>query len=174
MVNKLQKIIMRYIYILFLLSLVTLTSCERSKETGFVKKVSIKETLPVTQIESNNITEEHVDLFAQTIVINSQEKLTDTFNSLEISNCDEINTIDYEKNTLLVRFFVSFNLLPVSSVAHSLYYYPEEKYYEYYLQLESLEFKETDNIVFYYTGIIIDKIEDSFIKASTVNRIGKK
>ena len=160
--------------ILFLLSVITLTSCESNEEADFVKKVSIKEVLPVTQIESNNITEEQfVDLYSQTTVINSREKLTDTFNRLGISNCDEMNNIDYEEKTLLVRFFFSFKSLPVTSVAHFLYYHPKENYYDYHLRFESTEFKETDNIVLYYTGIVIDKIEDSNIKSSFGNTIGK-
>ena len=54
-------------------------------------------------------------------------------------------------------------------------YYHEEDYYEYYLTIESPAFKETDKINFYYTGIVIKKIEDdSSIKSSFSNIIGKE
>ena len=154
------------IRVLFLFAIIALTSCERDKEEVAVKRVPIKEILPVIKIESYEITEKHADLFTEAIAINSQEELTGIFNSLGTNNCDEMNKINYEENTLLVRFFLDRNSQTIPSVAHFLFYHHEGEYYEHHLQLKSSYLKETDSIALYYTGIVIDKIEDNYIKTS--------
>ena len=157
----------------FFILIVALSSCDKNNGNYSVKVVPIKESFPVVQFEYDNFTAEHVNMLQTTTLINSQEELISVFNAWKINDYDDMNEVDYKENTLLVIFFYSFNLQPVLSVKHQLYYH-EDNYYQHYFTLESTNFKETDTISFYYTGIVIKKIDDnSSIQRINVNIVGE-
>lgn len=130
------------------------------------KKLPIALALPVYHVACDSVTTEQIESSRGARIINSEEDLQRLFKIWNQEVPDDIKKMNYEKYSLLVSFDFSLNY-PLS-VKHAYSYTEEYGEYKYNYSLtyvfnpsEKEPDRENPILYFYYSGILVDKIDNN-------------
>jgi hypothetical protein len=160
---------MRYIKFIcfYFLAAVTFNACNSENEYSDRKELPIKTEYPVYVFERMPKSEEQQATFQKVNIINSQESLLNLFEIWEFEIPEELQHINYEKNTLLLGFNIAYK--HDFSIQHTYFRLDSESHYSCdYMYSQSLIYGSSEDsnledfkLYNYYSGILVNKIPDN-------------
>jgi hypothetical protein len=152
--------------ILFLLFTIIFNSCDSDDRLyENLKELPIEQNLPVYSFDfdEKDFTGEIMSHFDEPYIINSENNFPEILGTLNLEIHDDLKNINYDKYSLILLF--SFHVEQDPGISHKFYKnteYDNNSEYEYLYSQSYKSFNFTENRrIFYYTGIVINKIPDN-------------